>query len=431
MKKITLATIFTILLLPSLLLAQTTDNQALIKDLNEKITQIKLDIAKYKTTGITNAEKLRLVSRINEVKTQTSSLKQKITQVETSQTTNTVTSEIKPTVTLLSPTAGTVWYKGTSYSIKIKTTDMPNIGLVLYRSNGEYGDTINRSVNITPDVSNLYSYTVPSTVYDGDYYIVAYDTRNSARSTKSPVFKIMPKPVFEVVPNVSSSPSPSSAPVATLIQITEPNGGEKWQLGKTYSIKWNANKSGVNATINLKNINTNQIVKMYPFTNMQTSNSYSISIPIDLLGGSHKVEIVTSDGVKDESDNTFLIINPAPVISGISPTTLYPGTVVKMTGKFTANNNLIYWINPTTGYPLTPTTQSETTLTFTVPSWAKGPYDLKVENEDFTLSEIFKVNVNTPTASVSPSPVSYGDTQTQRASLFDLINTFIETFLPW
>lgn len=400
-----------------------------INELNTKIAQLKIDIAKYKIQGITPLEKIKLVTRINGIRDTAAQLKTKIASMQSSPVvapSPTVLNPVKPVISISSPTSGVKWYKGSAYSIKFKATEIPNVGITLYRSNGDFASIISSSLTSSSGTTVSYSYSVPGTLYDGDYYLSIYDTRDSSRVWKSGIFNISPKPL-EPLPTVTASPSPgvTEPVVPTQIQITSPNGGEKWQQGNTYSIKWNATKAGTSATIAVKNLDNGQ-VQTYNFSNMQTGNTYSLPITSSLIPGSYKVELTTSENTKDESDNTFFITKPAPKITSVTPSILYPGTSAKLVGEFSTGMNTIYWVNSTTNYPMTPTAQSATQLSFVVPSWAKGVYKITVENEEFTMSEGYNITVNTPSPSPSGSPVSFGEPFVQTASVFETFMNLID-----
>ena len=95
-------------------------------------------------------------------------------------------------------------------------------------------------------------------------------------------------------------------PQADYITVTQPNGGETWQMGTSYNITWSDNISS-NVKIDLYKSGTynREIEDSTP-----SNGTYSWSIPTDLTESSdYKIKITsTSDSsVNDQSNNYFTI----------------------------------------------------------------------------------------------------------------------------
>ncbi|MBC7073821.1 hypothetical protein H5T58_00285 [Candidatus Parcubacteria bacterium] len=100
-----------------------------------------------------------------------------------------------------------------------------------------------------------------------------------------------------------------SMPTPT-IKVLSPNGGEKWEIGKTYTIRWDS--KGVNKVlIELTKENTSWHLAY----NVNASlGEYAWTIPSKIApGGNYKIKIIAQDEtlrVEDESDSYFSIVSP-------------------------------------------------------------------------------------------------------------------------
>ena len=91
------------------------------------------------------------------------------------------------------------------------------------------------------------------------------------------------------------------------LSVTTPNGGQKWQTGKKYAIKWVKGKGGAFVKIQLLKSN-----KHYKWVSKKTKNDgkHPWKIPSTVATGSaYKVKITSTSKatVKDESNSTFTI----------------------------------------------------------------------------------------------------------------------------
>jgi hypothetical protein len=121
-----------------------------------------------------------------------------------------------------------------------------------------------------------------------------------------------------------------SPPIQPYIRVLSPNGGEKWEIGKTHKIRWASSGVYGNVIIQLENwssdrnrVHVTEIAKNIPVT----AGEYSWSIPENQpVGSYYKIKITKIDqtslgegGISDESDNYFTIDVPSPSIEVISP----------------------------------------------------------------------------------------------------------------
>jgi len=96
------------------------------------------------------------------------------------------------------------------------------------------------------------------------------------------------------------------------IEVTSPNGGEKWQIGGTYDILWEA--SGMErVTIFLRdcsNYSPCKLIAISPAGIAASQGKYSWKITVYEPGDKYQIEIQDeeSSAIKDQSDNYFSIV---------------------------------------------------------------------------------------------------------------------------
>ena len=95
------------------------------------------------------------------------------------------------------------------------------------------------------------------------------------------------------------------------INVLSPNGGEKWETGKQYAIRWRSKGFKGNVKIMLKYEYGPGRVVWYKITERTpNTGSYSCTLPTDIIyeGPQFRVHIAALDqGVRDESDRPFSI----------------------------------------------------------------------------------------------------------------------------
>lgn len=123
------------------------------------------------------------------------------------------------------------------------------------------------------------------------------------------------------------------------ITVFYPNGGETWNRGKKYEIKWEC-KGATFVNISLKNVGNNYysyIVQNVPCVSSGSQGSYSWTIPEsdDTSDKLSKIRVESmSPSVFDESDQNFTITKPnigPPVITSISISEGAKGSTVDLT----------------------------------------------------------------------------------------------------
>jgi hypothetical protein len=214
----------------------------------------------------------------------------------TGSTSTTITS-----ITVLSPNGGEKWALGSKQYIKFQSNNIgKSVCLHLYRNN-VYLQIIGCTTNMTTSVVT-YEWLVPSNLAIGEgYKIFANTTDENGRE------------IFDF----SDAPFSIVAASTTSITVLSPNGGEIWEIGKTYEIKW-TNNTGKYVVIELVRSSTGV---SYPITSSAgpTKTSFIWTIPSTIQPAQdYKIRIKTTDGtVIDTSDYPFSIISSTPTSSGL------------------------------------------------------------------------------------------------------------------
>ncbi|MEK7658384.1 MAG: peptidoglycan-binding domain-containing protein [Patescibacteria group bacterium] len=93
------------------------------------------------------------------------------------------------------------------------------------------------------------------------------------------------------------------------VTVTSPNGGEEWVRGSTHNVTWTSQNVERDVYLTIKNFDTNVIKSISLAPVSPVSDSASFNIPSDLaVGNKYKVRVGNSD-VSDYSDNYFSILD--------------------------------------------------------------------------------------------------------------------------
>jgi len=111
------------------------------------------------------------------------------------------------------------------------------------------------------------------------------------------------------------SPIHPDNPVSPALTVIYPNGGEMLELGSHYDARWASRDVPPDVSISIKLVDSNELE-----TIVATSLNDGIerfTVPRSLREGLHKLKVGTTLDTKvmsDQSDNSFRIISPAPLI---------------------------------------------------------------------------------------------------------------------
>jgi len=135
------------------------------------------------------------------------------------------------------------------------------------------------------------------------------------------------------------------------IIVISPNGGEQWQIGKTYNITWKASgltkTSGTTEKVNIELTNDTTGTGWYIAYNVDASlGTYSWTVPLaQTIGSNYKINIWDAGNVsvKDTSDNYFSITGttnlPDLQIIDINPTSVTQNQITNFTAVVKNNSS--------------------------------------------------------------------------------------------
>lgn len=194
-----------------------------------------------------------------------------------------------PSLTLTSPNGGETWNAGETHNITWTSSGLPSTANLKIEILNYFTPIYTFNV---PAGSNSYSWTIPVDIYATDYYSIRVYQPTLALSDSS---------------NNNFTIHNSSD---RTIRITSPNGGEVWQAGNTYDIKWQSeNLDSTIINIFLYVEGTRSIIA----SNIPISDGlYSWTIPLNLLPKwTYRIFVRTPSGTfVDFSDNDFSIVAP-------------------------------------------------------------------------------------------------------------------------
>lgn len=155
-----------------------------------------------------------------------------------------------PSVTMISPSAGEAWQRGKTHSIrwKVSATNQPTgpVATVIYldivdtcASKLRYYTIVTNATSVVGD--NSYQWAIPSDFNESQIYRVTLQIQTGA-SYGFATTQYFTGSLFTIY-----ATDPALAPKSFYFKdakttVLYPNGGEVWQPGNTYPIKWNFTK---------------------------------------------------------------------------------------------------------------------------------------------------------------------------------------------
>lgn len=223
----------------------------------------------------------------------------------------------QPSITVISPNGGEKWVWGNTYNITWRQTRLDKVDIQLEKWAGDNGQ-IYAGGPLTLTIAEVsasvgqYSWRVSDlaaadVVSPGNYYKIRIVKTGDA-SPYSQQIADSSDNYFSIV-----SPTPS-------IAVISPNGGEKWTIGNTYTIRWNTSGYGSNASIQigLRDARYDPNLAAGEMTIVDTTNtgSYNWTVPSTFegraLGGSgYKIVVYIEGGGPgkcDLSNDDFSIV---------------------------------------------------------------------------------------------------------------------------
>lgn len=257
-----------------------------------------------------------------------------------------------PSITVLSPNGGEVWEIGKTYSIKWNALGFSNADSVtidIYK--GNYNAEVLSFRNILPG-QGYYPVVIDPIIENNfwqsgrnDYWIqvLLIDSGNNILAkSKSNTFSVTTKD-----------------DLAKFIKVTSPNGGEKWETGKTYNITWSS-KGYDKVRVFGECENYGILGPILDALSGATGGSYSYTVPTHLADQNQcKVQVAENSSMitniqnginSDYSDAPFSIVT-ATGTTGVLKADLkvndsdHPVVPINYGSKFTAS-----WISSGASY---------------------------------------------------------------------------------
>lgn len=203
-----------------------------------------------------------------------------------------VTKLIPPALNLLSPNGFENWQKGSVHKVTWDASGTSAvIKLVLFKDGVKVGNIV---TNIPVD-DKFYDWTVGNyiggTVSTGGGYVIRAITMDGIHKDESD--------------------NPFSITPPSVLNLTSPNGGETWQLGRVQPVTWSAD--GISGNVKLV-LFQNGVKKGNIVTDLHAAGgTYSWTVGsfvggIAGAGNGYSIRVITMDGLyKDESDAPFSI----------------------------------------------------------------------------------------------------------------------------
>ncbi|OGN12368.1 MAG: hypothetical protein A3B91_02365 [Candidatus Yanofskybacteria bacterium RIFCSPHIGHO2_02_FULL_41_29] len=234
-------------------------------------------------------------------------------------------------ISIGSPNGGEVYQKGTTQLIKWNSSNISKIYIKLRKGNDTYPGPEGMITDIIPNVGGYYKWWIPTTLPDGNDYAVriidgnytgGFDDSDKqfsivSSATQTPVPSVFPTPIVSTTPMPTVSPLPGTTSTTPSITVLSPNGGEIWQAGYYYEVKW-TNTTG--KSVNLELVKGNNAVAGWSSIDF-TVSTYIIGLPLPLEAGSdYRIRITTVDtGNVDYSDAPFSIASGTTQTPDLTP----------------------------------------------------------------------------------------------------------------
>ncbi len=266
-------------------------------------------------------------------------------------------------LTVVSPNGGEKWQKGSSQTIKWNSSSIANVYIQLRKNSQPYSGSEGAISNTIPNTGS-FQWTIPPSLPDGDdYTIVVLDPSTAISDVSDSTFSIVTsidttsektcaelqlsqKYYFDACSdngynnvclnkfsavyqgctkdtwNDCTQSNANAAqnilcPVASVshnITVLSPNGGEAWEMGKNYTIKWSAAGYSSSAVMRIiltdERTDSTKSFSESPLFNVYNTGSSNWTIPLSYQAhANYKIKITTPDEISDKSDSSFSIVS--------------------------------------------------------------------------------------------------------------------------
>jgi len=230
-------------------------------------------------------------------------------------------STTNPSITVLSPNGGEVWQIGKTYLIRWSSQGLPPDLLLeidlLQPIPGSIPEQWSVVYTVAPAVKNTgeFSWTIPLTINLGEatqtitpgQYWIGINTGPRVASGKYVGIGDKSDAPFSIV-TATTNPS---------ITLLSPAGGEQWQTGKSYQVRWNGGGSYVSLALISQSAESlgSSVSKVWSVENIVNTGSYDFTVPTSLASGNYRFYI--SDKSNYAYSNYFSIVSASdqPILS--------------------------------------------------------------------------------------------------------------------
>jgi hypothetical protein len=214
------------------------------------------------------------------------------------------TSTTTPSITVISPNGGEVWVAGKTYTVSWRSLNAPSdawVGKIRMYKGSTFLYGLVPEIYKYPPTGSI-EFSIPLGHVTGNDFKIQVILYTGEYGSET-----------EIAQDFSDAPFTIVEPITLL----SPNGGEIWEIGRTYEIRW-TNTTGKEVFIELVRSTTGV---SYPITSAgPTETSIAWTIPSTIQpANDYKIRIKTTDGTAiDTSDYPFSIVL-TPSITVISP----------------------------------------------------------------------------------------------------------------
>lgn len=195
---------------------------------------------------------------------------------------------------LTTPNGGEQWEKGSLQSILWEKGNAGNLAVNLFKAGSMFASITENVVN-----NGIFSWTVPKSLSTGgDYQVQIVDVNNADLSDVSDAY-------FSIVDPLT---------------IVSPNGGETWQIGETYNVRWQTGANSGDVKIYLYESGDKVVREL---AGRETNDGqWAWTVPDNLWEGSDYSIYMRSwsdETIFDQSDAAFSIVSSPTCVYEISP----------------------------------------------------------------------------------------------------------------
>ena len=282
------------------------------------------------------------------------------------------------TLKVTSPNGGQKWKTGKKYAIKwAKGNGGTHVKIQLLKSNKHYKWVSKKTKN-----DGKHPWKVPASVATGSAYkIKIVSTKNKKVFDKS-------NKNF----TISKTGSDSDDDDESSLKVTNPNGGESWEWGKRYAIKWDKGNAGKFVRLFL----LKSTGKRYKTISKKTKNDgkYPWKVAATIASGSYKIRVqsVSDSTQNDDSDANFTIGNTLEVTSPNGGESWDAGSTYSITwdkGNAGSYAKIYLYNSGSLNRTISSYTSNDGSYSWAIPSTQSGSSKYKIRVQSYSNSSIY------------------------------------------